>query len=74
MTKLDAFADRMNRIPRKVIRCEVYGTPRVVVDKRHATNIFLKVFPTATSVDIYDALNILQDRLDDDARRAEALS
>jgi hypothetical protein len=65
MSKAEAFADRMHRIPRKVIHCEVYGTPKVVVDERHAANILRKVVPTATSVDIYHALGVLQDRLDD---------
>lgn len=58
------FASTMTRIPRKVSRCEVYGTVRAIVDERHAHNIFRKVAPAATASAVYAACVILQDRLD----------
>ena len=64
LSKAEQFAHRMTRIPRKALRCEVYGTVSVVVDQGHAKNILRKVVPTATSADLYHALAILQDRLD----------
>lgn len=65
--KIADFAHRMGRIPRKAVCCEVYGTISVVVDRKHATNIFRKVFGhKATSAACCDALGILQDRLDGD--------
>lgn len=57
----------LRKIPRTVARCDIYGTTRVVVDRRHARNLLKKLVPWATSPDIYDALVILQDRLDDAA-------
>lgn len=71
-SKAERFAWSMRKIPTRVIRDEVYADVKhVIVDKRHATNIILKVVPTATSVDLYDALAVLQHRLDEkyEARR-----
>lgn len=65
MSKAEQFAERMHRIPRKPLRCEIYGTVRVVVDQNHAKNVIKKVVPTATEQDLYEALHILQDRLDE---------
>ena len=62
--KVADFCSRMS-VPRKALRCEVYGTVRAIVDKAHATNILKKVFPTITSKDLYHALSALQNRLDD---------
>lgn len=59
------FAKSMRRIPRKAQRCDVYGTVSAVVDKRHALAIFRKVAPCATGPALYDAMVILQDRLDE---------
>lgn len=61
---VEQFAWNMRKIPRRAIRCEIYDTIRIVVDKRHATNIIRKVIPTVTGPEIYDALVILQERLD----------
>lgn len=63
--RLLRFAASMDHIPRKAIRCEIYGTVTAVVDASHARNIFRKVAPAAASQAIYAALSILQDRLDD---------
>lgn len=57
-------AQSLKKIPRTTIRCEIYGTTSVVVDRPHARNLLKKLVPWATSTDIYDALVILQDRLD----------
>ncbi len=65
--ELQGFAYRMRSVPRKALRCEVYGTVTAVVDTDHALNIFRKVFP-GYRVDknvSYQALAILQNRLDD---------
>jgi len=58
------FATGMRRIPRKALRCEVYGTVSVVVDRAHAINIFRKLFPATNAQEHYIALMLLQDRLD----------
>lgn len=64
-SKAVRFAEHMKRIPRKALRCPVYGTMHVVVDEPHAKNIILKHGdPAATASDIYDAMRVLQDRLD----------
>lgn len=63
MSKVERFAERMNRIPRKAVRCKLYGTISVVLDRKHARNIFRKVFPLATSEEILDALGVLEDRV-----------
>ncbi len=60
-------AQSLKKIPRTVARCDIYGTTRVIVDRRHARNLLKKLVPWATSPDIYDALVILQDRLDHNA-------
>lgn len=65
------FAQRMRRIPRKPLRCEFTGAVRAVVDERHARNIFKKVAPLASAAAIYDALAVLQDRLDDEVNPAQ---
>ena len=57
-------AATLRKIPRTVARCDIYGTASVIVDRRHARNLLKKLVPWATSPDIYDALVILQDRLD----------
>ncbi len=63
------FAWRMKRIPRKAQRCQVYPDDVcAVVDQPHAKAIFKKLFPTASGSATYDALNILQERLDERAR------
>lgn len=68
--KIADFADRMHRIPRVVVTCEVYGTKSAAVDRAHAMAIFRKVFGhVATPNACYVALSILQDRLDDDQSR-----
>jgi hypothetical protein len=67
-SKAAKFAVRMRKIPRKVVRCDVYGTVAVAVDERHARNILRKVVPTATSSEVYVALMIMQERLDDEGR------
>lgn len=66
-SKAVRFATNMRKIPRKVHRCEIYGAVKVIVDRKHATNIIQKMVPTATSVDIYDALIVLQERLNERA-------
>lgn len=63
-SRVERFAEGMKKIPRRIQHCEVYGTPSVVVDEKHAKNIFKQVVPTAMSHEIYRALVILQDRLD----------
>lgn len=63
--KLESFALRMNRIPRQIQRCEIYGTISAVVDQAHAKNIFRKIDPLATQSEIYRAIVILQERLDE---------
>lgn len=63
--KVADFAARMHKVPRKMQRCEVYGTTSVIVDRNHAGNILRKVFPTVSSSDVYQAVVILQDRLDE---------
>lgn len=66
LSKVERFALNMKKIPRKVQHCEIYGTVSVIVDERHAKNILLKCGdPAATSIQVYRALNILQDRLED---------
>ncbi len=59
-----AFATRMHSIPRKALRCEIYGTVTAVVDQRHAYNILAKVLPGLRTSETYDAMVVLQDRLD----------
>lgn len=61
--RLLRFASAMHGIPRRAIRCDVYGTVSVVVDERHARNILRRVAPTAAPSAVYDALCVLQDRL-----------
>lgn len=62
------FAGRMRAIPRKAVRCELYGTVRAVVDAKHVVNIFRKVINPSVNKNVaYEAINILQDRLDDRA-------
>lgn len=64
--KLVAFAYRMNKIPRKALKCDVYGTVHVIVDQAHAMNIFNKVMGRkVTKTEAYAALGVLQERLDD---------
>ncbi len=58
------FAHTMRSVPRKALRCEIYGTVSAVVDRKHAFNILAKVFPGLTINEAYEALTILQDRLD----------
>lgn len=58
------FCEVMKNIPRRVQKCEIYGTVTVVVDSSHAKNIFRKIAPCASTAVIYDALCILQERLD----------
>ena len=58
------FAERMNRIPRRALRCEIYGTVSVALDERHAANIIRKVFPCATQSEIYAAMTVLHNRID----------
>lgn len=59
------FALRLRRIPRKAVRCEIYGTVAAVVDRAHALNIFRKVISPLIDANIaYEALNTLQERLD----------
>ncbi len=58
------FATRMHSIPRKALRCEIYGTVSAVVDQKHAFNILAKVLPGLRASETYDAMVILQDRLD----------
>jgi hypothetical protein len=58
------FATRMRKIPRTTVRCDVYGTVSIVVERKHATAILRKVVPSATSADINEALDVLQDRID----------
>lgn len=58
----------MRDIPRKAVRCEIYGTITAAVDKTHAMNIIRKVVPGITKTDCYTALCILQDRLDNQYR------
>lgn len=54
-----SFAQRMRSIPRKALRCEIYGTTRPIVDRTHAMNIFRKVFPgKANDITCYDALAV----------------
>ncbi len=65
-SKVEKFALNMKKIPRKALRCEIYDTVSVVVDERHATNVLLKCGdPAATGSEIYRALIILQDRLEE---------
>lgn len=61
------FAWNMRRIPRKAVRCEVYGTVSAAVDERHARNIFAKVAPAASADALSEALSVLQHRLDETA-------
>jgi hypothetical protein len=65
MSKAVRFALDMRKIPRATQRCPIYGTVSVIVDRRHATNIIRKFVPTVSTSDLYDALVILQDRLDE---------
>lgn len=58
------FARRMNA-PRRAVRCEVYGTVSVEVDRSHARNILRKVFPHILSTEMHTALAILDERVAD---------
>lgn len=62
--RLLAFVGRMRRIPRRALRCEIYGTVRAVLDDRAAARIFARVSPAASRDAIYAARIVLQDRLD----------
>lgn len=66
---LEAFAWRMRQIPRKPLRCDVYGTVTATVDIDHALTIFRKVFPgyRIDKMVAYTALSVLQSRLDERA-------
>jgi hypothetical protein len=64
-SKMVTFAHAMKQIPRKVAHCEVYNTVHVVVDTVRVLNIFKKVFGTADKTTAYEALNVLQTRLDE---------
>lgn len=59
------FASTMSRIPRRALRCDLYGTVSAVVDERHALNIFRKLAPYASTSALNAACQILQDRLDE---------
>lgn len=63
--KLLWFASHMRTIPRRAIRCEIYGTISAAVDERAVTRIFTKVAPAASHSAIYAAKTVLQDRLDE---------
>lgn len=65
MSELERFAMGMRRIPRKKVRCEIYGTVKFIVDEDRAKSIFLRAVPSATSGDIYESIWILQERIDD---------
>ena len=68
MRQCNQFAGRMRQIPRKAVRCELYGTVHAVVDAKHVVNIFRKVVNPLVNPNIaYEAINILQDRLDERA-------
>lgn len=62
--RLVRFACVMSNIPRRALRCEIYGTVSAAVDTRAVTRIFGKVSPAASHSAIHAALVILQDRLD----------
>ena len=57
--KVFRFVQNMRKIPKKVLRCDVYGTSKIVVDERHAKNILRKVFPTISSSDLYHAVSLM---------------
>jgi hypothetical protein len=67
------FAQSMRSIPRQALRCDLYGTISVVVDRRHVTAIFRKIAPCATRTALHDAMVILQDRLDESMAMQAAL-
>ena len=58
------FAYNMRVIPRKAIKCEIYGTVTATVDRAHALNILKKVIAGLRNSETYDAMVILQERLD----------
>lgn len=59
------FAQVMRRVPRRALRCDVYGTVSAVVDRAHALNILRKAIPGLRASETYDALVVLQSRLDE---------
>lgn len=62
--KAVSFAYRMRSVPRRALRCEIYGTVTAAVDQRHAFNIMAKAIPGLRASETYDAMVVLQDRLD----------
>ena len=58
------FAAVMRTIPRRALRCEIYGTIAATVDRAHALNILKKAIPGLRASETYDAMLGLQDRLD----------
>jgi hypothetical protein len=64
MDRAAKFAHNMRNIPRKPLRCEIYGTVTAVVDQKHAFNIIAKVLPGIRPSETYEAMTVLQDRLD----------
>ncbi len=62
-SKAARFAERMTKVPRRTIRCDIYGTMSVVLDERHAANIIRKVVPCATQAEVYAAMSILAERV-----------